>query len=146
MQLACESLRGFTKILGVSRMVFLIQACFQALLLITQQSVFTVDGVYLCWSCFLTKPKGGCRFVAGIILMTCFLELRWFFIQMRNFSSIASQSTHLDAGLEPLGMDVFYLMGVKQCIALTVGFSWQWDPKSGRGQQRRNPEGQCWSF
>lgn len=53
---------GFTKMLGVSRMGFLSQACFQALLLITQQSVFTVDG----WRVSLLellpdkmKPKGG---------------------------------------------------------------------------------------
>lgn len=106
-----------------------------------------MDGVYpLCWSCFLTKwnqkeAEGCC-----ITLMTWFLKLWWSFIQIKNFCSIAPQSIHLGAVLEPLGMDVFYFMGVKQCITLAVGFLWLWDPQSGRGQQRRSPEGQDYSL
>lgn len=92
------------------------------------------------------ETKERLKVVAVIMLMTYFPKLWWFFIQIINFSSIDSQSIHLNAGLEPLGMDVFYLMGAKQFITLAVGFSWLWDPKSGRGQQRRSPEGQCYSL
>lgn len=104
-----------------------------------------MDGAYLCCGCpsCQNKTKGRQNVVVNIKLMPRFLKLWWLSVQMKNFCSIASQSSTC---LEPQGKDVLYHLGAKSLITLAVGLSWLWDPNSGRRWQGRSTEGQDFSL